>query len=86
MMPEMEYDVHDEPQKMNLKRKFENLWNVEYCGKMSIFVKRKNPDSSPALKSGRGTTGTAMQIYEEFEIWQNIFRKSILFRQDAAVF
>jgi len=25
----------------------------------------KNPDSSPALKSGRGMTGTALQSYEE---------------------
>ena len=32
------------------------------------FVKRKNPDSSSALTSERGTPGTAIQIYEEFEI------------------
>ncbi len=28
-------------------------------------LKRKNPDSSPAYKSGRGTTGTARQKYEK---------------------
>ena len=30
--------------------------------------KRKNPDSSPALMSGRGATGTAMQMYEKIEL------------------
>ena len=29
-------------------------------------IKRKNPDSSPAHKSGRGTTGTAPQRYEKY--------------------
>ena len=42
-----------------------------YCRRSGI--KRKNPDSSPALTSGRGTTGTAMQICEEIGIQQNFF-------------
>jgi len=33
-----------------------------------IYPLQKNPDSSPALKSGRGMTGTALQSYEEKQI------------------
>lgn len=39
---------------------------------------KKNPDSSPAHKSGRGTTGTASQKYEKNSLRQNLFRQFIL--------
>ena len=55
-----------------------------YCRRSGI--KRKKPDSSPALTSGRGTTGTAMQICEEIGIQQNFFRFRLFRGEDESVF